>query len=416
MFSISWKYLWTRKKQTILIFLGVVLGTGAYVTISGMMLGFQNYIKEKLIDNEPHITITKKDKPISAEKIALSHYGSDVVFWSTKPGGYRSSSTIENPLLWYKFLNSQDNVIAWSSNLTIDALVRRSAFELPVRLIGTRPRDQINVTNMEQYMVKGSFLDISESGKKIILGKTLLEKIGAEIGDTVDIVLASGQKDSFKVAGIYNLGIKTIDETTIFAGLLDVQSLKNAPGAISQISVKLSANDVSNAREIAFDWRDLSEEKVSSWEENNESILSVFNTQNIVRNFMTISILIVASFGIYNILSILISQKRKDIAIFRAIGFYPEDIVKIFLWQGLVIGIIGGLLGLVIGYFVCLYLSTIEVDSGRMTGSGSTMLVAFDFVIYLKAFFLAFFSCLISAYLPSSAAGKLEPMEIFRES
>lgn len=414
MYLISWRYLWSRKKQTILIFLGVILGTAAYVTISGMMLGFQNYIREKLIDNEPHITITKREKPIIPEMIAGLHYPGKFVLWFSKPGGYRTSETIENPPFWSNFLSQQPNVIAWVENLVIDALIRRSSFEKPIRLIGTKAADQIKVTNFEHYMVEGTFLSLTDAGKKIIIGKALAERLGTKIGETLEIVLSNGRKGSFKVEGLFELGIKNIDEGTVFAGLLDVQALKNSPGAISQISIKVDNVDV--AKELSAIWQNIAQEKIASWEENNESILSVFRTQDIVRNFMTISILIVASFGIYNILSILIAQKQRDIAIFRALGFYPEDVIKIFLWQGLIIGLIGGILGLLIGNLVCHYLSTIEVASGKISGMGSKMLISFDTLIYVKAFLLAFVSCLLSSYLPSRAAGKLEPMDIFRAS
>ena len=148
MFAISWRYLWSRKKQTILIFLGVILGTAAYVTISGMMLGFQNYIKEKLIDNEPHITITQKDVPINAEGIGQLHYPQNYIMWISKPGGYRSSDTIQNPPFWNHFLANQLQVKAWTKNFTIEALIRRNSFEHPIRLIGTRAWDQVRVTSI----------------------------------------------------------------------------------------------------------------------------------------------------------------------------------------------------------------------------------------------------------------------------
>jgi lipoprotein-releasing system permease protein len=96
----------------------------------------------------------------------------------------------------------------------------------------------------------------------------------------------------------------------------------------------------------------------------------------------------------------------------RAIGFDSKQVIQVFMYQGIILGILGGILGMIIGYFGCLYLSTIKVAPGRI--GGSTMIVSFDVLIYVKAISLAFFSSLISSFLPSYAAGKLEPIEIIR--
>jgi lipoprotein-releasing system permease protein len=129
---------------------------------------------------------------------------------------------------------------------------------------------------------------------------------------------------------------------------------------------------------------------------------------------MTISIVVVAAFGIYNILSILVTQKRKEIAILRALGFESYQILQIFLYQGLILGTIGGIIGLILGYGVCFYMSTLSVGSGRMMGSTGKMLVAFNIAIYIKAFIIAFVSSLISSIIPAYGATKLTPIGIIR--
>jgi lipoprotein-releasing system permease protein len=416
MIQLSLRYLFYRKKQTFLIFLGVILGTAAYVAISGMMLGFQDYIKEKLIDNEPHITITNQEQLIEPLEIKKLHFPKNsFVQWIVPPSGYREKESIENPNYWLNYLKKNPEIQAYSSSTVGQGIIRKASLQQTVRLIGTKPQEQIHVTNIETYMTKGSFLNLSESGKKIIIGEALANKLGARMDDTIEVISGKGIQDSYKIVGIFNLGIKGIDEGTAFLGILDVQTLLKNPGVISQISVKL--NDVNSAQDLADSWRAFNKDKVTSWEENNEGILSVFRMQDIVRNFMTISILIVASFSIYNILSILIGQKKKDFAILRALGFYPSDIQKIFLYQGLIIGLTGAVIGLTIGYLASLYMSTIEVATGKASGLGGTnMLVSFNSLIYIKGFFLAFFSALFSSWFPARSAGKLEPMEIFRSS
>jgi lipoprotein-releasing system permease protein len=128
---------------------------------------------------------------------------------------------------------------------------------------------------------------------------------------------------------------------------------------------------------------------------------------------MTIAILIVAGFGIYNVLSMTVTQKRKEIAILRSMGYEPKDVTRIFLLQGTILGIIGGIVGVIVGIIICKLLSLIEVSPARAIGSGK-MMISFSPKIYLIGFTTAFSSSLFSSYIPARSAGKMEPMDIMR--
>ena len=167
------------------------------------------------------------------------------------------------------------------------------------------------------------------------------------------------------------------------------------------------------AAEVAFDYNLLGPEKVQSWDQSNEGIMSVFKTQDIVRNSMTVSILIVAGFGIYNILSLAVTHKRREIAILRSMGFEPKDITNLFFIQGIILGLIGGVIGLGLGLTVCYVMSKIEISADRGLG-GNHMMISFDSVIYIKAFFLALVSSSLASFFPARSAGKLEPIDIIR--
>jgi lipoprotein-releasing system permease protein len=157
----------------------------------------------------------------------------------------------------------------------------------------------------------------------------------------------------------------------------------------------------------------MGQEKVESWDQANEGIMSVFKTQDIVRILMTFSILIVAGFGIYNILSLAVNHKRREIAILRSIGFEPWDIHKLFLLQGTLLGLAGGLLGVLLGWLACLAMSWIEVSPDRGLGSGY-MIISFEMMIYVKGFLLAVISASLASYFPARFAGGLEPIDIIR--
>lgn len=414
MIFLSIKHLTARKKQTMLILLGIILGTTAYVAISGMMLGFQDYIIERLINNEANIRISAREEVISKEsieKIFYKNYAHN--FWSVPPSGRRDSLSIENPKLWFDKLDKNNDIYAYSPQLTAQVIFKRGDVEITGKVIGSKPQQEIRVSNISSYMESGQkFTDLGDTGNRIIIGSGLLTRLGARVSESILLSTGAGRTSPFKIIGTFSLGIAALDNNQAFASLIDIQKLQGGANRISDIGVKLI--DVNRAQFIAENWREYTRDKVESWEEANSATLSVFTIQNITRNFMTISIVVVAAFGIYNILSILVTQKKKEIAILRALGFESHQILKIFLYQGLILGLLGGIIGVILGYGVCLYMSTLSVGSGRMMGSTGKMLVAFNFAIYIKAFVIAFMSALISSIIPAYGASKLTPIGIIR--
>jgi lipoprotein-releasing system permease protein len=280
------------------------------------------------------------------------------------------------------------------------------------RIIGSQYERQIKVTNIQNYMKQGSFKDMGNSGNRIIIGTKLMEQLGTRLSETIMISTGSEAPQAFKIVGAFETGIKNIDEGTAFMSLVDAQKLRGTPSEITDIAVKLYNPDLAQIK--ADDWKLTARDKVLAWQESSASILSVFKTQDIVRNSMTLAIIVVAGFGIYNILSILVNQKKRDIAILRSMGFTPNDIVRLFFNQGLVLGLIGGVIGLFAGNVICHIMAQIEVVPGRMSGPGNTMIISFESTIYIKAFAIAMISSLFSSIIPAREAGKMEPMEIIR--
>jgi lipoprotein-releasing system permease protein len=403
----------SRKKQTLLILLGIIIGIAAYVILTGIMFGFQEYITDQLINNNFHIDISAREEYLKTNDLDTVFFKPSIlVNWLRPPSGRRDSLRIENPTGWYQTLSQDNRVLAYASQLQIQAIARNGKATQTIQLIGCRPEDQIKVTNIANYMTEGNFTDIAQGGNRLLVGKKLLAILGANPSDNILISSAKGKIIPFKVVGTFELGIRSADESRGYALLEDVQKLNQTPGYISDIMVRLQ--DVSQAKTIADAWMTWSPDKILSWDEAFANILSVFKFQDFIRNFMSLSILLVAGFGIYNILNILISQKRSEIAILRAMGFDRGDIVRLFMFQGLILGFVGGCVGLLLGYLVCSYMSTLPAIGGRMGGPGQHMLISYNIIIYIHAFLLAVGVSFFSSILPSWYAGKLSPIDIIR--
>jgi lipoprotein-releasing system permease protein len=230
------------------------------------------------------------------------------------------------------------------------------------------------------------------------------------VSETFTVATGKGASVPLKVVGSFHTGVGSVDNNTVFASLPDVQKINETPSQISDIAVKLQ--DVTRAAEVAESWSEFSRDKVQSWDQLNLSIMSVFKTQNLIRAFMTGLIIVVAAFGIYNVLNILVSQKKREIAILRSIGYEARDILSLFLVHGLLLGSLGGLAGVLIGYLACIWVETLPNPSTRL-GLGH-MMVSFDPEIYWVAFAISFCAAAFSSVFPALAAGKMTPMEIFR--
>lgn len=412
MFFLATRQLLSSKKQSALTLLSITLGAAAYVVISGMMIGFQEFIISQLISNDAHVRISSRTELIGERSL------NDVFFpkaalikWGIPPSGRRENESIENPRGWFDLLSQNTDVLAFAPQLKTQVLARRGKTSVSASLIGTDVEQQVHVTKIEENMVKGQFIDIAAGGNRVVVGDGLLSRLGARYSETILLTSAFGEPVPVKVAGVFHIGIKTIDDSAIFGHLGDVQNINHTPSRVSDIAIKLT--DPSIAAVQASQWQSLSLDLVQSWDQANEGILSVFKTQDFVRNAMTFSILIVAGFGIYNILSMAVSQRQKEIAILRSMGYESHDIVSLFLSQGVILGTMGGLLGMVIGNLICHYISTIPISKERGFG-GDTIMMSYSTLIYVKAFLLAFCSSSLAGWLPARAAGKLSPMDIIR--
>lgn len=412
MLFLALRHLLSRIKQTSLTLLGIILGTAAYIAISGMMMGFQTFIVDQLVNNDSHIRIKAREEMLTSENLNSAFFGSDtIVKWIKTPSGRKDNSYILAPQKWLDRLNADVLVSGVSPQLVVQGIATYGKLSFGVSVVGSDPDKQKRVSNIEGSMVKGKFSDIGTSGHRIVVGDELLKKIGATQGETLMLTLGKGLPQPFRIQSVFHLGVKALDESRIFGSLADVQQLNQTPSRISDIAIRLV--DVNMSASLASTYNLIGQEKVQSWDQANEGIMSVFTTQDIVRNAMTISILVVAGFGIYNILSLAVNHKRREIAILRSMGFEPKDITNLFLIQGIILGFVGGTIGVVLGWFASYMMSTIEISADRGLG-GNHMMISFDYLIYLKGFALAILSSIFASYFPARSAGHLEPIDIIR--
>ncbi len=412
MLFLAIKQLLARPRQTLLALLGIIFGTAAFLILSGMMLGFREYFIQRLINSTAHISISAEDTQLGEHSLDSVFFPGALVRWIAPPVNHDVTPHIEYPQGWFDRLEADDRVQAYAPEMTAQALITRGKLSRTISLVGVEARHQILATDVLSDMVSGNFMDLDKGGFQVVIGQALAQKLGLRINDTLIIVNTLGQTVPAKVAGLFNTGIDQIDQTTAYAPIHYVEQINQTPGQVSQIIVKLK--DITQARRVADQWAALSREKVQSWDEANANFFTVFKMQDMIRYILSAVVLMIAAFGIYNILNMIVLQKRGEIAILRSMGFEASDIIQLFLSQGLILGFIGGLLGLGVGTLVCLYVQSIKLAGGMGVSSVDHMLIAWHLYFYEMAFLLAFLSGLLAGFLPARSASRMDPIDILR--
>ncbi len=395
-----------------LALLGITFGTSAFLILSGMMLGFREYFIQRLINTTAHISIKAEEPVIEEHSLDPYFFPDTLVKWVVPPVSHDEPPHLEYPQGWFDRLDADQTVLAYAPQITAQVLVNRGKLTRTITLIGVEAAKQILATDVQDDMTVGNFLDLDKGGFQIIIGESLAQKLGIHVNDTLNIVDIRGDVIPAKVAGFFATGMTQVDDVTAYAPIHYVQQANQTPGQVSQIIVKLK--DITLAKKVADQWASLSRENVQSWDEANANFFQVFKMQDMIRYILSFVVLMIAAFGIYNILNMMVMQKRGEIAILRSMGFEPMDIVQLFLSQGLILGFIGGILGLGLGTLVCLYVQTITFSTGVSITRINHMLIAWHTYFYVTGFLLAFLSGLLAGFIPARAASRMAPIDILR--
>lgn len=406
MWFLAWRQLLSRKKQAILILLGIAFGGTMYITISGMLIGLKSYMLDQLVNNQPHVVIDAQEQYVTPEHVKQQLYPKQAVHWQVKPSGVREKDYIANPSGWYHFLQQQTDVLAYVAQLSVNAIARNGAAQENLSITGCQPEQQQKVTDIGQHMIAGSFNDLSQGGNTIVIGKEVAKIMGVRVNGTLQLNVAGNDSHTFKVVGIFETGQRSLDRYGAYMPINSAQLLKNRLGRIEKIGVRL-ANPYA-AETIAKRWDMINDDHVESWQQQNQRLLGVFTIQDFTRYFISALILIVSAFGIYNVLNIIISQKRKEIAILRSMGYTKSDVTRLFFYQGVLIGLVGGIAAVILGYGASVGLASMNISPDEGVH------VAFNVGIYVVGFLLAFLTSIVSTIIPARRAGNLTPIAIIR--
>jgi lipoprotein-releasing system permease protein len=303
-------------------------------------------------------------------------------------------------------------VIGVAPSISSQVFYNYGPVQLNGNILGVDIIEEDKLFGLREKMKQGRIEDLKANHDGIIMGKGLARKLNVQSGDRVVITTPQGYTMTLKVVGVFQMGLGAVDNVRSYANLSTVQTILQQDHLyITDINIKLQ--DLHQAKAISPEFQKTFQYKAEDWETANATFL----TGNIIRNILTysvsITLLIVAGFGIYNILNMTIYNKMKDIAILKAMGFAGKDVKQIFMIQSLVIGFIGSLLGLLIGYLLSSLIAKAPFNGGDFI-SLDHFPVNFDPKYYIIGIVFGVTTTAFAGYMPSRKASKIDPIEILR--
>ena len=397
-----------RRRQTLVSVLGVALGVAFFIAITSIMRGFQTYFIQQVIDVQPHIVIKDETRNPTPQAAQMAAPNGAVAINGVKPvdriRGIRASG---EKLAILEAIHGA----AAAPILTGAALLRYGSRDVSITVTGVDPARYARVSNIEKDMLRGRLDDLRSTANGLIIGDSLALRLGVQLGDTVVAVSPRGVSLQMKIVGLFHTGLATLDQSAGYVLLKVNQVLQDRPNVVNQILLRLS--DVTQAEPLAREIEARFGERTESWEEQNRNILTVFVIQNAIMYSVTGAILLVAAFGIYNIISTVVFEKTRDIAILKSLGFTEGDIQLLFLVQGLIAGFLGAVLGCLIGQLMLEGLAQVRFHIETRAGN-DRFLLARDWRIYAIASAFAMGSAALAAVIPARRAARLDPVQIVR--
>ncbi len=410
--SISQTLLLARLKQSIIAAAGVTFGITMFITLMGFMTGLNGMLDGLILNRTPHIRLYNEVKANEEQPVNISPEYSDQInnIRSIKPRD-DGKEIYDGPAI-VAALRNDPRVYGVAAKVVAPVFFNVGATDLSGSVNGIDVVNEESLFAFSTYVPEGDITDLDNINNSIILGKGLADKMLAEIGDIVPVTTARGQQMNLKVVGYYQSGLADVDNVTSFASIGTAQKLLGKTNSyLTDIQVKL--HNLELAPTLAKEF----ETKFGTDALDIQTANAQFETGTQIRNMITytvsIVLLVVAGFGIYNILNMMIYEKMDSIAILKATGFSGSDVRNIFITLSLIIGLSGGLVGLGFGFVFQVIIDHLPFETSALP-TIKTFPVNYNPQYYLVGILFAMATTFMAGWLPARKASKIDPVIIIR--
>ena len=404
--DIAFHHLAGRRRQTIVAVSGVAIGVGFFLAVSALMMGSQRDFIKTLVDAAPHIIISDELRSPPPQPGLLEFREGAVELH-----GFKVRNEARGLKDWQEILQAVDALpgAIGSPSLTGGVTLRVGGREEPLSVIGIEPEIESRISDIEDKLRVGRLQDLESTQGGVVLGEDMAERLGVRMGDIVGATSASGGTRSLRIVALFKRGQTQIGASSAYVLLREAQSMLARPFIINRIGIRL--DDPYQAQEVARRLEKQFSYKAESWQERSSDFLSLLVTRNVIMYSVVSAILLVASFGIYTVVSNSVADKRRDIAIMRSMGFSLADLQFIFICEGLALALIGIGFGWLLGFGLMQILGSVEF---RISGEGEFLPLDRGSTQYLIAGAASLFAGVIAAWLPARKAAQVDPVDILR--
>ncbi len=412
--AITRTHLLSKKKQTVVAMLGVTFGIAMFILMISFMQGVNNFLADTMLAATPDIHIYNDVKTDYTNSVAGSYYadsGKTVMVHHPKPK--QIALNIKNADAIINDIKQHPSVMAVSPLLSTQVFYNYGPVQLNGFINGVNIIEESRLYSLNEKMKEGVAENLLTVDNGILIGAGLADKLNVQMGDMVSLATPSGNTMQYRIVGIFQIGIGAIDNAKSYVNITAVQQLLGKDRSyITDINVKLKDNTQSVALAKVFAQK--YNYKSEDWETANSSVTASNLIRNVLTYVVSITLLLVAGFGIYNIMNMAITNKMKDIAILKAQGFARKDIIQIFLSQSLIIGTLGAITGIMLGFGLSYALSRTPFPPTNAFISLKFFPVIFNPLHYAFAVVFGIITTLFAGLMPSIKASRIDPVAILR--
>lgn len=401
-----------RFRQTAVAAFGVTFSITMFITLLSFMNGLNDMLDGLIVNRTPHIRLYNEIGPTLQQPVIRSGDTKDSYHFihSVKPK--EELLNIRNSGAILDALRNDPLVLGVSPKVSCQVFYNAGATDLTGVINGVDVIEEDKLFFFRDYVTEGNYIDLKNIPNSIVLGKTAAEKMLADIGDVIQVTTSRGEQVKLKVVGYFQSGIADIDKVQSYASLATTQKLLGEPNSyVTDLQVKL--RDMEQAPALAIHYSNIFDVEAVDIKAANAQ----FETGNAIRTTISyavgITLLIVAGFGIYNILNMMIYEKMDTIAILKATGFSGKNVKAIFITIALTIGICGGAAGLLLGFGLTSLIDQIPFNTAALP-TIKTYPINYDLKYYLIGGIFSIITTYFAGYFPSRKASKIDPVVIIR--
>jgi len=411
--EIALTYLSSRKKQTLIAALGVMFGVSMFIFMQSLMKGTNDYFEKMSFTNTPHIRMYSENKVADAHMLTGFLKDSSVKLL-VNPKQLIQRQGIINPYGVIDQVRRNPEVAYITPQVTANVIYTSGNVQLNGTVAGVNITEEDKMFDVKGNMVEGNLEDLNRVNNSVLIGKGLADKLSLRLGDNITVGSGTGKPMVMRIVGIYSSGVKQVDETKSYANIIQAQNLMGKDRSYVT-DIKVNLKNYHQAATVARDFETLTGLKAEDWEQANSTLKTAFKIRAMILNSVVGVILLVAGFGIYNILNMTIYEKIKEIAILKAEGFSGKSVTSIFLQQAVYIGLMGGIIGLCFGMLISYGFSKVYIGGSAPTG-GTLNYIPMSFYVphYIEAILFGILTTIAAGYFPARKASRVDPVTIIR--